>query len=88
MYIGLGKLPAAGGDFRLINDQVLPIRGSGLLAQEMIGVSDTVAAGDTIGLMVYGFHPYFTHLASIAQPPLPALVSGTVDLPLIPTGGE
>lgn len=88
LYIGLGKLPAAGGDFTLINDQVLPIRGSGLLAQEMIGVSDSIAAGDTIGLMVYGFHPYFTHLASIAQPPLPAVVSGTVDLPFIPTSNQ
>ena len=88
LYIGLGKLPTAGGDFTLINDQVLPIRGSGLVAQEMIGVSDAVAAGDTIGLMVYGFHPYFTHVASIAQPPLPAVISGTVDLPFIPANGE
>jgi hypothetical protein len=38
--------------------------------------------------MVYGFHPYFTHVASIAQPPLPAVISGTVDLPFIPANGE
>jgi ABC-2 type transport system ATP-binding protein len=88
LYIGLGKLPANGGDFALINDQVLPIRGSGLLAQEMIGVSEPIAAGDTIGLMVYGFHPYFTHVASIVQPPIPAAISGTVDLPFIAKTGD
>ncbi|MGJ8687127.1 MAG: hypothetical protein ACSHWQ_06580, partial [Spongiibacteraceae bacterium] len=81
-YIGLGLLPAAGGDPTLINDQVLPMRGT-TLTQEMIGVSTAAAAGDTIGLMVYGFHPYNTHVAALLQPPLPAEISGTVDLPFI-----
>ena len=88
LYIGLGKIPAAGGDAVLINDQVLPIRGSGLVAQEMIGVSEPVAAGDTIGLMVYGFHPYFTHISSITQPPIPAAISGTIDFPFVLKSGE
>ncbi|WP_295870516.1 CocE/NonD family hydrolase [uncultured Zhongshania sp.] len=83
LYIGLGKIPADGGDAFLINDQVLPIRGSGLIAQEMIGVSEPVTTGDTLGLMVYGFHPYFTHISSITQAPIPAAMSGTVDVPLV-----
>ena len=83
MCIRDSKIPADGGDAFLINDQVLPIRGSGLIAQEMIGVSEPVTTGDTLGLMVYGFHPYFTHISSITQAPIPAAMSGTVDVPLV-----
>ncbi|CAA0092654.1 Uncharacterised protein [Zhongshania aliphaticivorans] len=85
LFIGLGKQSVNGGDASLINEQVLPIRGSGLLTEEMIGVSTSIASGDVLGLMVYGFHPYFTHLASLTQAPLPVTISGTIDLPLTTT---
>lgn len=83
LYIGLGRIPAGGGNAQLINDQVLPITGTGSLLVEMIGVSEQVNSGDTLGLMVYGFHPYFLHGAAIAQPPLPTGLAGTIDLPLV-----
>lgn len=82
LYFGLGLLPAGGGDPVLINDQVLPLEGTSIV-QPLIGVSAAVAEGDTVGLMVYGFHPYFLHLAALVQPPIPATISGSIDLPFI-----
>ncbi|MBD2860193.1 hypothetical protein IB286_14420 [Spongiibacter sp. KMU-158] len=81
LYIGLGRIPAEGGDPELINEQVLPVTGIGSKLLEMIGVSAELNAGDSLGLIVYGFHPYFLHVASLAQPPLPAEITANVQVP-------
>ncbi len=84
LFFGLGRIPAGGSDAQLINDQVLPVSGTGIKAVELIGVSETVESGDTLGLIVYGFHPYYLNVAAVAQAPVPATVFGTVSVPFIP----
>lgn len=82
LYFGIGR-QAEGGDPQLVNEQVLPVKGTGFKQIEMIGVSEDVAAEETLGLIVYGFHPYFLNIGAIAQAPLPAEVVASVGLPLL-----
>ncbi|AKH70458.1 X-Pro dipeptidyl-peptidase (S15 family) [Spongiibacter sp. IMCC21906] len=82
LYVGLGRIAASGSDAVLINDQVLPVTGTGTKLLEMNGVSQQLEVGDELGLIVYGFHPYFIHGASLAQPPLPLEVNGEIDIPI------
>lgn len=83
LYVGVGRIPAGGGDPELLNEQVLPVRGTGPKLLELIGLAAEVAEDDTLGLLVYGFHPYHLYLGSLTQPPIPAEIVGTVDLPLV-----
>lgn len=83
LYIGLGKR-RNGGDASLINDQLRPLRGTGSKLIELVGVNDDIQAGDELGLMVYGVHPYYLYPAALVQPPLPVSVSGSVQLPIHP----
>ena len=83
LYFGIGRIPAGGGDAELLNEQVLPVKGTGVKLLELVGLAAEVSEGDTLGLMVYGFHPYNTYLGSLLQAPIPAELVGTVDFPLI-----
>lgn len=83
LYLGIGRIPASGGDPELLNEQVLPVKGTGVQLLELVGLAAEVSEGDVVGLMVYGFHPYNTYLGSLLQPPIPAELVGTVDLPLV-----
>jgi ABC-2 type transport system ATP-binding protein len=83
LFAGLGLRPAAGGRVELINDQVRPLRGNGPMNIDLVGVSRRVQAGDTLGLMLYGFHPYFINAALLQLLAAPVTVSGTVELPLL-----
>lgn len=80
VFVGLGRQPAGGGPLELINDQLTPLRGAGHYAQELAGVSIDLNPGDTIGLVVYSFHPQYA--TSFSKLPSPVTVSGTVQLPL------
>lgn len=82
VFIGLGLQPAEGGRVELINDQVLPVTGTGERAVDLAGVSRRVHGGDTLGLMVYGFHPYFLNRSLLEVTPAAVTVSGQVSLPL------
>ncbi len=65
-----------------VNDQVIPVRGSGNLSIEMVGVNEQIEIGDEVGLMLYGFHPYYLNDSLLALAPLPIAVSGSLSLPV------
>lgn len=79
-FVGLGL--RRDGLIKPINDQVLPVRGSGNLSVEMVGVTEVVEPGDEVGLMLYGFHPYYLNDSLLALAPLPITISGSISLPL------
>jgi hypothetical protein len=82
IFAGLGLRPASGGRTELINEQLRPLVGPGQRVLDLVGVSRRVQAGDTLGLMLYGFHPYFLNRSLLQLAPAPVTVSGTVSLPL------
>lgn len=81
LFVGLGV--NRNGAWRLIDDQVTPVRGFGKRHVEMTGVAERLAEGETLGLLVYGYHPQYLATASRdLVTPLVAL-RGTVNLPTL-----
>lgn len=79
-FLGLGI--RRDGRVFAVNDQVIPVRGSGNLSIEMVGVNEQIEIGDEVGLMLYGFHPYYLNDSLLALAPLPISVSGSLSLPV------
>lgn len=81
LFVGLGV--NRNGAWRLIDDQVTPIRGFGKRHVEMTGVAERLAEGETLGLLVYGYHPQYLITGSRdLVTPLVAL-RGTLNLPTL-----
>ena len=88
VFVGLGvrRNGESDAETTLINDQIAPLRGSesGEYKQQLVGVSTQLEPGDTVKLMLYGFHNQY--YLSFDRVPVPVTLFGTVKLPLTPTG--
>lgn len=89
VYIGVGY--RRDGSWSLIDDQLMPLRGFGAhgtaqAPERLVAVAERLQPGDTLGLLVYGFHPQY--LGTFSRDVLvPALtISGRVQLPLLRDG--
>lgn len=81
LFVGLGV--NRNGAWRLIDDQVRPVRGFGKRHVEFNGVAERLADGEQLGLLVYGYHPQFLATGSRdLATPLVAL-RGNLSLPVI-----
>lgn len=80
VFVGLGIKRLLGGQAELLNDQILPLRGTGARQTELIGVSTRLHYGDEVGLMLYGFHPQYA--LSFSKLPSAINLRGTLQLPL------
>jgi ABC-2 type transport system ATP-binding protein len=80
VFVGLGVRRFGRLSPELLHDQVLPMRGTGQRATELVGVSTQLHFGDEVGLMLYGFHPQYT--LGFSRLPSAVRVQGKVDLPL------
>jgi ABC-2 type transport system ATP-binding protein len=90
LFVGLGQTRnAAPGTWDLIDNQVLPLRGTGTFDVDLVGIAARLAAGEKLGLLVYGLQSQFVAKAD-AKAPSPAVVpvtfSGRVWVPLLPSG--
>lgn len=83
LFVGLGLRRGGAGDAVAVSDQVTPVRASGSVALDLAGVRAALSAGDEIGLLLYGFHPYYLNNSIFSLAPLPVTVSGSVSLPLV-----
>ncbi|MGH8006984.1 MAG: peptidase S15, partial [Candidatus Binatia bacterium] len=84
VFLGLGRQTDGGERVELINERLAPLRGFGRYEQELVGVSVQLQPGDTVGLLVFGFHPQY--LTNFSRIPTPVAVSGEVEVPL-PSAG-
>jgi len=81
VFLGLGV--ERNGAWRLIDDQVTPVRGFGKRHVELNGVAERIASGERLGLLVYGYHPQFPATGSRdAVSPVVAL-TGALNLPTL-----
>jgi len=90
VFVGLGQRHnAAPGVWDLIDNQVLPLRGTGTFDVDMVGVAARLAAGEKLALLLYGRQSLFTAPSS-ANVPAPAIVpvtvSGKVWVPMLTPG--
>ena len=81
LFVGLGV--QRNGAWRLIDDQVTPIRGFGKRHVELTGVAERLADGERLGLLVYGYHPQY--LATGSRDLISPLVAlrGSLNLPTL-----
>lgn len=79
-FVGLGVRRAGEQKVQLLNDQIAPLKGRGEHDQQLVGVSTRLAPGDSVYLMVYGFH--YQYYASFNRIPQAISISGDVSLPL------
>jgi ABC-2 type transport system ATP-binding protein len=90
LYVGLGqKHNAAPNAWDLIDNQVMPLRGTGTFDVDLVGVAARLAAGDKLALLVYGRQSLFVAPSSANVPDpavVPVTLSGKVWVPLLPAG--
>lgn len=84
VFIGLGRRSPGDLRWRLIDDQIKPVRGLKREAVvQLVGVAEQLAPGEELALLVYGFHLQYP--ASWSRDALVPFVNvaGTVQLPLL-----
>ncbi|MES1937987.1 CocE/NonD family hydrolase [Salinisphaera hydrothermalis] len=80
-FVGIGIQRPEVSTTLLVNKQVRPIRGAGQRTIELNGIATRVYDGDTVGLLVYGYHPQY--LASFSAIPGHIDVAGQLGLPWV-----
>ena len=80
VFVGLGVMRSGQLSPKLLHEQILPMRGTGVRQTELIGASTRLRSGDQVGLMLYGFHPQYT--LGFSRIPSAINLTGTVQLPL------
>jgi ABC-2 type transport system ATP-binding protein len=87
IFAGIGQMRAADpGVWDLVDNEVTPIRGVGTQTLDMTGISQRLAPGDRLALLLYGNHDQYTttgNVLQLAPAVLPVTVSGTVWVPLL-----
>lgn len=59
LFVGIA-IRNAGGEWRLLDDQIMPVRGLGDHADiDLVGIAERLASGDELGLWVSGYHPQY-----------------------------
>ena len=85
VYVGLGVLHAANPvAWDLMDDNVLPLVGTGHFDEDIIGGGIRLQPGDELGLLVFGSSTQYAASGSVsaAKPvPVPVSVSGTIYVP-------
>jgi ABC-2 type transport system ATP-binding protein len=87
VFVGLGQQHASNpATWDLIDNQILPIRGTGVFDLDLIGGGARLQPGDKLALLVYGLHDQFVadgslHAASPTVEPL--TITGTVSVPFL-----
>ncbi len=86
VFIGLGVIKS--GSVlplvpELIEEQVMPVRGLGQHEVELVGISERIASGDQIVLLLYGTHDAFVLFTSSRDLLTPVVtVTGSVRIPM------
>lgn len=83
LFVGIGLRRGGTGDVQTVSEQVLPVLARGEQTLDLIGVRTRLQAGDELGLVIFGFHPYYANNSLLSLAPVPVQVSGTVNLPIL-----
>ncbi len=77
VYLGLGVKRAGESSYSLVDDQIAPVRGLGQHTVELVGVAEGLNEGDSLALLVYGYHLQY-----------PVTVTRDVLVPAVNLSGE
>ena len=74
---------SAGGEWRLLDDQVAPVRGLGEHPDiDMVGIAERLAQGDELGLWVSGYHAQYLEAFSRDATIVAVNIAANLSLPL------
>lgn len=82
-FVGIG-IQSPGEPPRLVDDQVAPLRAGRHERVELIGVADALAAGDRVGVLLYGRFDQYENGMRTSFAANRYRISGTVALPILP----
>ncbi|WP_269619535.1 thrombospondin type 3 repeat-containing protein [Zhongshania sp. BJYM1] len=80
---------SAGGEWRLLDDQITPVRGIGQHFDiDMVGIAERLGQGDELGLWLSGYHPQYLEAFS-RDLTIPAVnIAASLRLPLFAVGAD
>lgn len=79
LYVGLGKKKAGKERIELINQQVASLTPNHVNTIELAALSARLDKGDTLGLLVYGYHSHYMFRGPFW--PITARITGSIDVP-------
>lgn len=79
LYVGIGKRKAGNSSIELINRQVSSLTGNNINKIELATISTRLEKGDTLGLLVYGYHSHYMFRSPFW--PTNARIEGSIDMP-------
>ncbi len=79
LYVGLGKRKAGESSIELINRQVSALTGNRVNDIELATISTHLEKGDTLGLLVYGYHSHYMFRSPFW--PTLARIEGSIHVP-------
>jgi ABC-2 type transport system ATP-binding protein len=87
VFVGLGQTRnGVPGVYDLVDNQITPLRGSGLHQVDLVGIAERLAPGDTLALLIYGAHDQYhvTGSVNVSSPAVvPVTVTGKVWVPML-----
>ena len=85
VYVGLGiKHASNNATWDLIDNNVLPVRGTGYFDLDMIGGGARLLPGDQLGFLVYGLQDQYASAGNVSAPSptvVPVTITGKVYIP-------
>lgn len=89
VYVGVAVRSAGQDQWRLVDDQIMPVRGLGLHEDiDLVGVAERLNPGDELGLWLSGYHPQYLESFSRDLSIVNVAVQATVRLPLYEVGSD
>jgi len=79
LYVGLGKKKSGQGSIELVNHQLSSLTSNNTHNIELPTISTNLEKGDTLGLLVYGYHAHYMFRSPFW--PTMARIEGSVDVP-------
>ena len=83
LFAGIGVRGQDETEWRLVDDQIMPLRGLGDHDVPLVGVGERLHEGDRVALLLYGYHLQYLESASRDPRLLSVDVEGRVSLPLL-----
>ncbi|MES1944118.1 hypothetical protein PC39_08384 [Salinisphaera sp. PC39] len=83
LFAGIGVRGQDEAEWRLVDDQIMPLRGLGDHDVSLVGVGERLHEGDRVALLLYGYHLQYLESASRDPRLLSVDVEGRVSLPLL-----
>ena len=81
LYVGLGKRKAGESSIELVNRQISSLTGNNVNNIELPTISTRLEKGDTLGLLVYGYHAHYMFRSPFW--PTTARIEGSIDVPFL-----